>query len=592
MKRKNIFLIALLLLTMLFQPIVINADVSKAVIYLKSQPQDPWITQALVAAGEDNVPTDHLTQVSGNLATDYAKTILALASAGKNPKTFGNIDYVQKLKTYFNNNQIGDAGLINDDMWSVLALASVKENNSAEVTAAKNFILSNQNADGGWGYAVGGDSDTNDTATAVMALIEAGVNISNSAIINAIAYLHSAQNTDGGFSWSIGGDSDSGSDAWVLSALYKIGQNPADWNKNGNNPITHLETLEDTDGGFWWVKPGTSDFNNKAMTAYAVIALSGKSFPVGYYNNQTGDYHLRIEGQNGNICDTYISGATALDATKNASSKCNYSYVITESSFGSYLSQINNEAAAGMSGWMYFMNNVAPMVGAGDYALNAGDNILWYYGGWGWQPTRLSVNNNNPDSGGSITAKVEYFNGQSWLNLEGAAIKGGGQDYLTNSAGEAIMTLADGYYVFYAEKNNFVRSNKEAVTFGQQAVPQNINLTVEIDQGGGAQVAGEAIIFEVTPDDINFGKMNPGNAGTQTLNLVNSGTVNLKVSASITGNSLFIDNLKLNNNIWSDYSSSLAVNETKEAQASLSVPANYLQSGVKTGELYFWAQAQ
>lgn len=591
MKRKNFFLMVLLLLAMLFQPVVINADVSKAVTYLQSQPQDPWITQALIAAGENNVPTDHLTQVSGNLATDYAKTILALASAGKNPKTFGNIDYVAKLKTYFNNNQIGDAGLINDDMWSILALLSVKEVSSAEVAASKNFILSNQNADGGWGYAVGGDSDTNDTATAIMALIEAGVNVSNSAITNAVSYLHSAQNTDGGFSWSIGGDSDSGSDAWVISALYKIGQNPVLWDKNGNNPITHLESLEDTDGGFWWVKLGTSDFNNKAMTAYAVIALSGKSFPIGYYNNQSGNYHLRIEGQNGNLCDTYIDGGTALDVIKNASAKCNYSYVITESSFGSYLSKINDEAAAGMSGWMYFVNNVAPMVGAGDYALSEGDEILWYYGGWGWQPTRLSVNNNHPNSGQSITAYVEYFNGQSWLNLEGAIIKGGGQDYLTNSAGEAMIILSDGYYIFYAEKNNFVRSDKEAVTIGD-AVSQNINLTVEVEQGGGAQVAGEAIIFEVTPDNINFGKINPGSGGAQKLNIENSGTVNLKVSASITGNSLFTDNLKLNNNTWLDYFSSLAVNETEEVQVNLSVPANYLQSGVKTGELIFWAQAQ
>ncbi len=281
MKRKKIFLTALLLPAMLFQSAVINADISKSVIYLESQPQDPWITQALIAVGVNNPPTSHLTQVSGNLATDYAKTILALASAGENPKTFGNIDYVQKLKTYFNNNQMGDAGLINDDMWSILALSSVKEINSAEIAAAKNFILFNQNTDGGWGYAVGGDSDTNDTATAIMALIETGVNASNSVIVNAVSYLHSAQNADGGFSWLIGGDSDSGSDAWVISALYKIGQNPALWDKNGNNPIAHLESLEDIDGGFWWVKPGTSDFNNKAMTAYAVIALAGKSFPLG-----------------------------------------------------------------------------------------------------------------------------------------------------------------------------------------------------------------------------------------------------------------------------------------------------------------------
>ena len=151
--------------------------------------------------------------------------------------------------------------------------------------------------------------------------------------------------------------------------------------------------------------------------------------------------------------------------------------------------------------------------------------------------------------------------------------------------------MPDGYYAFYAEKNNFVRSDKEAVTIGD-AISQNVNLTVEVDQSGGTQVAGEAIIFEVTPDNINFGKINPGSAGAQALNIENSGTVNLKVIASVTGNSLFSDNLKLDNNKCSNYSSLLAVNETKEVQANLSVPANYLQSGVKTGELIFWAQAQ
>lgn len=267
-----------------------SAGLPEAVAYLKNQAPDAWITQALIAAGEIKVSTDYLKSVAAggfNPTNDYAKTILALAAAGKNPTTFGEIDYVAKLKTYYDGVQMGDAALLNDDVWSVLAFASIKKADSAEAIASKNFILDHQNADGGWGYTVGGSSGSNDTAAAIMALIEAGVNANSAAITKAVAFLHTRQNDDGGFindpAW--GTASDSGSDGWVISAIYKIGQDPISWTKKGNNPLAHLQSLQDNaDGGFFWVDPASSPaFNNKAMTPYAVIALAGKSFPVGYF---------------------------------------------------------------------------------------------------------------------------------------------------------------------------------------------------------------------------------------------------------------------------------------------------------------------
>ena len=98
--------------------------------------------------------------------------ILALASVDENSETFGNVNYISQLKTYFADNQFGSPTLLNDDFWSILALASVNQKNINEVSAAKDFILANQNPDGGFSYAVGGESDTNDTAAAVMALVE------------------------------------------------------------------------------------------------------------------------------------------------------------------------------------------------------------------------------------------------------------------------------------------------------------------------------------------------------------------------------------------------------------------------------------
>ncbi|MDO8668342.1 MAG: terpene cyclase/mutase family protein [bacterium] len=288
--KTKIFLAVFFALAAISLPNYASAGLPEAVVYLKSQAPDAWITQALIAAGETDAPTDHLTSVveSSSPTTDYAKVILALAAAGKNPTTFGDIDYVAKLEKYFENGQMGDANLLNDDIWSILALASIKKIGSVEATAAKNFLLSHQNENGGWGYAVGGASDTNDTAAAIMALIEMGLEPSDTVIISALDYLQSAQNDDGGFTYDpnsiFGTDSDSGSDAWVISSIYKVGQDPTSWIKNGNNPLAHMQSLQDnSDGGFWWIT-GESEYNTKAMTAFVAIALAGKSFPVGYFD--------------------------------------------------------------------------------------------------------------------------------------------------------------------------------------------------------------------------------------------------------------------------------------------------------------------
>lgn len=253
--KTKIFLIGSVVLIAMFLPSFVLAGVPEAVTYLSSQTQDAWITQALIAAGENDVPTSRLSSVPEggfNPANDYAKTILALAAAGQNPTTFGNIDYVAKLKSYYDGSQMGDASLLNDDIWSILALASVFQADSTEAVAAKDFLIAKQNADGGWGYDLIGGSDTNDTAAAIMALVEVGISASDSVITKALDYLRSLQNTDGGFPYNPdwGSDSDSGSDSWVICALNKIGQDPVinwtilDGDGNSHNPITNLGMME------------------------------------------------------------------------------------------------------------------------------------------------------------------------------------------------------------------------------------------------------------------------------------------------------------------------------------------------------------
>ncbi|MFA5318532.1 MAG: hypothetical protein WC323_03620, partial [Patescibacteria group bacterium] len=193
---KTILITSIVLAVMLLSKPA-SAGMPEAVTYLQGQTQDAWITQALVVAGESGVSTDHLASVAPggfNPTNDYAKTILALAAVGENPTTFGNINYVAKLKSYYDGTQMGDAMLLNDDIWSILALASIYETGCPEAIAAKDFLLDNQNGDGGWGYAVGGSSGSNDTAAAIMALMEMGVSAGDPVINNAVAFLHTLQN--------------------------------------------------------------------------------------------------------------------------------------------------------------------------------------------------------------------------------------------------------------------------------------------------------------------------------------------------------------------------------------------------------------
>ena len=181
--------------------------------------------------------------------------------------------------------QLGDPSLLNDDIWGVLALLSAGVPASDSVIQnSQAFLLKNQNADGGWAWDVGGVSDTNDTAAAIMALLEFGMTKSDNAIQLARQYLKEAQNLDGGFPYDpkspFGTDSDANSDSWVMMAVQKLGENTEEWTKSPENPVEHLLSLQDEDGGFWWVTPGTSEWNNKGATADAVVALSGKSFPI------------------------------------------------------------------------------------------------------------------------------------------------------------------------------------------------------------------------------------------------------------------------------------------------------------------------
>ncbi len=62
------------------------------------------------------------------------------------------------------------------------------------------------------------------------------------------------------------------------------------------------------------------------------------------------------------------------------------------------------------------------------------------------------------------------------------------------------------------------------------------------------------------------------------------------LTSFVSGDSIFVDNIKIDSETWLVFEEDLVSGENKDASVELLVPEAYLGSGVKTGELIFWAK--
>jgi len=577
-----------------------HGDVSSAVNYLKSKDPNAWISMALVASGE-NPNVDYLKTFSGTKATDYEPAILALTAAGKDPRTFPNENFITKLKSFHTQNQIGDNNLLNDDVFGILALvASGDPVSDPVIQNAKTFLLNHQNANGSWSFAIGSSGDTNMTAMAIMALNEVGLTKTDEKISKALDYLESAQNSDGGFpydpqsAWST--SSDASSDAWVISALNKIGESPSAWQKGGQSPIDHLNTLV-TDSGYYQFQAGSAeDSFTPVTTAYAVIALLNKSYPVGKISEpEFPQISYRVAGSASDLCSGEAQAPNPLELVKIIASECGFTYSIKETSFGPYLERIGSDEAAGLIGWLYFVNSTSPQVGAVDYALQMGDDVLWYYGDFNWKLTRLTLNNSEISSGGSVQVIVEYFDGGAWHPLEGATVHVGANTHTTNASGQVSISPTDGAYQIFATKDDYFRTEIEKLIVGSK-IQTSISLSANVVGGSGGSGdggTGNSAGFNITLEDgstqLNFGDVQAGSSKSKNITLSNQGTSKLYIESSVTGDDLFRNYLKVGQKIWRSFSANLNIGENKVTAIEIAPPSSYALFGQKSGQLIFWA---
>lgn len=618
-----------------------DSEIISALDYLRSEQDSDgkidnfsasaWAVMAIAAAGEDpddwqDDPAnpsivDYLAAnaASATAANGYSKMILAIAAAGEDPTDFGGRDFVALLEAEHISNQIGDGATLNDDFWGVLALVAAGQDpaTSTIIQDSVAFILANQSAtDDGWGWGVGFDSDVDDTAAAIMALLAAGQSPGSTAISDGLAYIKSMQQDNGGFeSW---GSTNADTDSWGICGIAAAGEDPTgvDWESGaGNDPVDDLLTFQQTggadDGAFYW-QDGTPGMSAAGTTACAIIALLGDYFPVAILTPEPPEpgvtVHIRIEGEDENIwsgnvtvdeswitadnsdIEYHLEDPTALGTLDEASEEGEFPYETTDEWGGLFVTSIDGEEPEGMAGWMYRVDYISPSVGADQFILDdTHQEVLFALCEWDDIPLKIEVDNTTPDDGDSFTVTVsEYDDAMAeWFEIEDATVYAD-TEYTTDENGEVNITIyGDTTIEVYAEMDGHIRSNSVTVTVGegssQESEGQNVNMTVDIIP---------AISFSVSPDYINFGVLGPRDISPPvTITLTNLGAWRLAVTTMVSDDAenLYVDGLKLNSLKWNEFESTVSRDDSEEYVVTLTVPETYTMTGNQNGTIIFWA---
>lgn len=220
-----------------------------------------------------------------NSATEYETRVLAIVAIGADPTNFNNTNYVHHVESFYTHDQLGDTCSLNDDIFGLLSLIAANSSSSAQIqNDTLNFLITNQDGtDGGFGFSAPGcdwySTSADMTAAGLQALVAArdhGITHAglDTAIEKAKQYLLSNQNVDGGFGYF--GSSDTDTTGWVLIGLNVLNMTTSE---QGLKAKEYLLSQQAADGGFLAYDYTTSSFaSNATTTAQALIALSGKSW--------------------------------------------------------------------------------------------------------------------------------------------------------------------------------------------------------------------------------------------------------------------------------------------------------------------------
>jgi prenyltransferase beta subunit len=217
--------------------------------------------------------------------TAFERELMVVNASGTDPHSFAGYDLASEILARVRPDGSlpyvpGGRGEINDTIFAIVALAPVREPAAqAAIQRAADWLIAQQDDDGGWSWEVkGGRTEADMTGAAIQALRAAG-RADTEAERKALRYLREMQNPDGGFP-EIPGEAESNvaSTAWAVQGIWAAGQDPEAWLVGGNDPLSYMASLQQPDGHIRW--NASQDLNGIWMTAYVAPAFAGQAWPI------------------------------------------------------------------------------------------------------------------------------------------------------------------------------------------------------------------------------------------------------------------------------------------------------------------------
>jgi len=231
-----------------------------------------------------------------NAPVYYARAIMSYVAAGRAERVFvagtPRIDLLAKLHGY---QDLVDGSptkgsfspatssrtfqAVHTTVWAILAMQAIGENGKDRFALAKQWLATQQRADGGFPAQAGDPSNCEDTAVAIQALeLAAGGALDPAIIPAARQYLQANQRADGGFPYRPGTLTDAWATAAAVQAILAMREKPdsAAWRVGANSPKSALGNLQRQNGAY--DKKHGDATGPLPTTSWALVALSDKPF--------------------------------------------------------------------------------------------------------------------------------------------------------------------------------------------------------------------------------------------------------------------------------------------------------------------------
>jgi prenyltransferase beta subunit len=200
---------------------------------------------------------------------DIERTVLLARVAGMDPRRFGG----RNLLAQIDMRRRGDGSISGFVSFTAFGVMALRASGAPAGSATIQWLVSSQNADGGFGVARSSASDSDMTGAALQALATVGRARGPSGQ-RAAEWLRNNQNGDGGFGQIKGRDSNAQSTAYAIQGLLAAGA--------GGNAAAraraYLVRLQHPNGSIAY--SSSSSTTPVWVTAQALMALEGKPLPL------------------------------------------------------------------------------------------------------------------------------------------------------------------------------------------------------------------------------------------------------------------------------------------------------------------------